>query len=126
VSELQPFRERALGLIEDVFGGERHIGAIKWHVGQGACEFTTFASSLSTFDFSCLTQLVVSAHDRCVRVEVFGGGPRRLKIHVSERSRGGGDPSTQQHPTLEAHVAAIRKGGNRAMQELYDSMKSES
>jgi hypothetical protein len=121
------FIVRAMTVIEDVFGGEHHVGPIKWKGGLwGSCSFTTHESQLSTFDFSHLTRLVVRAHDQCLRAAVSGGGPRRLKILLSERKLDASDPLTGGCPTLEAHVSAIRKGGTRAMQELYDSMRIES
>ena len=120
------FRDRAKSVIDDVFGGDHHVGKIKW-IGDAwkRCEFTTFESSISTFDFSYLTRLVVAAHDHCVRVAVENGGPRRLKVIISERKLNASDALTGGHPALEEHVAAIRKGSSRAMQELYDSMEKK-
>ena len=120
------FRDRAKSVIDDVFGGEHHVGKIKWSGDtRKRCEFTTFASNISTFDFNELTRLVVAAHDHCVRVAVENGGPRRLKVTISERKLDASDALTGGHPALEEHVAAIRKGGPRAMQELYDSMEKK-
>lgn len=122
--DLAPFRERAENVIWKVFGGEHHVDSLKWKDNVwSSCTFLVDDSKLSTFDFSYLTRLVVAAHDEHIRAAVTGGGPRRLKILLSERKRGTSDPVSGGCPTLEAHVSAIRKGGGRAMQELYDSMR---
>lgn len=124
--ELASFRTRAMSVIDKVFGGEHHVQSLKWKDNiWSSCTFLTFESQLSTFDFSHLTRLVVVAHDEYLRAAVSGGGPRMMKILLSERKQGTMDPVSGGCPTLEAHIAAIREGGNRAMQQLYDSMRAE-
>ena len=66
-----------------------------------------------------MTRLVVVAHDECVRAEIRPN--RGLAVLFTGRTRSAEDfPIVQCHPTLEAHIAAIRTGD---MQGLYDSMK---
>lgn len=120
--KLAPFHVRASAVVEDVFGGEHHVSSLKWD--ERHCKFLTHCPDMSTFDFSELTRIVVSAHDNCVRVTVSNGGPNRLRIHIYDRERTSErDPLCRAHPTLERHVQAIREGGSRAMQRMYDEMR---
>lgn len=119
---LSTFQDRARAVIDDVFGGEHHVQSLQWN--ERHCKFLTYSPDLATFDFSELTRIVVAAHDHCVRVSVGNGGPRRLRIHIYDRARTSEhDPLCAAHPTLERHVQAIREGGSRAMQRMYDEMR---
>ena len=124
--ELPDFKTRALAVIELAFGGPHHVESLKWlHMGEPLWQHCTFLvyGDLSTFDFSGLTRLVVGAHDYCVRASVMNGGPRRLKVQLTDRHRREGDPSTEQHPELDEHVATIRGRNGERMQTLYDAMR---
>ncbi len=49
---LAPFRERAMSVINQVFGGEHHIDSLKWKDNVwSSCTFLTYEAQLSTFDF---------------------------------------------------------------------------
>ena len=67
----------------------------------------TLDRPLSTFDGRELTALVMLAHDRAIRLEVSGCGPHRVQLSFSRRGRRTGN-MYERHPTLEAHVAALR------------------
>lgn len=72
-------------------------------------------SDLATWDFNTLTQLVVLGHDMGIRVSVHPAGTRGLKLGFGAREGRYvfGDTDScmaRQHPSLEDHVAAIRKG----------------
>lgn len=114
-----PFRDRALAVIELTWGGKHHVGEITWE-DEAACRFT-LPSDMATWDFDELTRLVVAAHDQCVRACVLPK-MRYIGILLSDRKRFGKDPFVQAHPTLEAHVAAIR-GGRAAIRALGDAMR---
>lgn len=99
-------RETAVAFFAELFGGEHHIpkGLREWGIGWAV---TTSASRFATFDFNDLTRAVFLAHDRCLRLEVNPGGPRRVTIAIHQRVREGG--MSQRHPTLEAAVAGWRR-----------------
>jgi len=62
--------------------------------------------SFATYDFDLLTEAVVLAHDRCVRVAVMPHSTRTLKWTLHPRSREGG--SNAYHPTMEEALGSIR------------------
>lgn len=61
---------------------------------------------LSTFDSDDLTRLVVLCHDRCIRCDLTGKGPRIIEMVFHQRQRDGS--MYARHPTLEAAAAGIR------------------
>jgi hypothetical protein len=75
MSDTDKFRDRALDVIEEVFGGEHHVFHLKWE-GDG-CKFLV-NEQMATYDFSDLTRLVVACHDHCVR----GGDSKRRAAHA--------------------------------------------
>lgn len=90
-------QRECVAVLSDTFLGEHHVP--KCYVwGKGilcACD-----RPLSTFDFDGLTRLVVSAHDRCVRVEIAPRGPQVIAICLHKRS-GREGAVWDRHPTLE-------------------------
>jgi len=99
-------------VIVRVFGGVHNVMGCwnrkeVWPNNDGL-KMSLPASCLSTFDADGLTRLVVAAHDECVRVEIVGGGPRRVTVtfHVREGREG---CYYQKHPTMEQALAEIRK-----------------
>lgn len=90
-------REEAIAFFAVIYGGAHHIPGklavegLGWklqHWGQ-----------LSTYDFDLLTRLVLLAHDRCVRVSIQQGGPKRVAIVLHKRDPKGQDFS-ERHPTI--------------------------
>lgn len=65
------------------------------------------AQGMATFDTDHLTQLVVMAHDACVKVTLKPFGPHRMAIEFTPRVREGG--TLYRHPTIEEAVADNRK-----------------
>jgi hypothetical protein len=119
----RPFKERADAVIRFVWGGEHHVDTIKWTItrdgglSSSRCEFKIFGE-LSTFDFSEMTRLVVAAHDHCVRAAVWACGRQKLRVLLSDRRRTAPDHQDLfTHPTLEDHVACLRKTIDRS--ELF-------
>lgn len=117
-----PFVERALRVIGLAFGGPSKVGGLLWRhrIEFSECEFTVPPHVLATWDDGALTRLVVAAHDECVRASLR---PKRLRIIVRliSRTRTQEEPVDELHPTLEAHVAAIR-GDLAAICALRKSM----
>jgi hypothetical protein len=109
-------------VINGAFGGEHHVGSLKWGIDGATCTFLA-AKRLSTFDYNELTKLVVHCHDECVRGEISQGGPWNLKVRLSNRDRMSVHPDTGAHPTIEQHVEQIRRGGS--YQPLFDQLRME-
>ena len=63
---------------------------------------------LSTWDFNTLTVLVVLCHDRMIRMDVDGIGPRLTQLMFHQRKSREGD-SSQKHPTMEQAIKMIRE-----------------
>ena len=93
---------RAAKVLSQVYGGLLHVPIIK--------DYTTWAevdvySGVATYDGNQLTELVIAAHEACVKLEIVGSGPRRLKLLFYARNREGN--VSHRHPTLEQAVASF-------------------
>jgi hypothetical protein len=84
-------------LLADLFRGFHHINVKVKPFGRGI-EINPFIT-LSTYDFSLLTRMVLLCHDRCVRGEIMPSGPGRLKFAFHKRQRDG--RMFERHPTIE-------------------------
>lgn len=101
-------KENAVSFFATLFGGEHHIpGGTKGvkPFGDGWCVNGSF--DLATFDGNLMTELVFLAHDKAVRAEIQGSGPKRLNIAIFQRVREG--RMYDRHPTLEEAVEQWRK-----------------
>lgn len=76
-----------------------------WEYGKGVS--FVVRSYFATYDCDGLTRLVVGAHDRCIRVEVEGCGPKMLRVSMWPRN-GREGRLYERHPTLEQAAASIR------------------
>jgi len=94
-------------LLCDLFGGKHHIRTPIYEWGFGI-RVTAPDHRLSTFDFSLLTSLVLLAHDRCIRVEISNGGPRRVAINLHKRHKREGS-MFERHPTIEQAIETHRR-----------------
>jgi len=115
---MDDFKTRAERVIRQTFGGEHHVFSLKWF--DDSCTFLV-NEQMSTYDYAEMTKLVVHCHDNCVRGEVRCGGPRRLKVILSNRDRMHKYPDSCAHPTLGQHVEQIRQGGS--YQPLFDKLR---
>jgi hypothetical protein len=110
MAELKPFAERAEAVLSQVFGGMHHCRNVhRFFVGteMEMWEFNTF-QELSTFDSNRLTELVIAAHDQCVRVTVGPSGPKRVKIQMWPR-KGREGKLYNRHPTIEQAIETARR-----------------
>lgn len=98
MSDTSPFQQRAEAMLARVFGGMHHVHGLK-KVQPDRYWTCLHQGGAASFDFSILTRLVLGAHEYCLRVEITGGGPNRLKIHVSNRNRSA-DNSYERHPKI--------------------------
>ena len=108
--DLSPLATEAADILGQVFRGIYHLPRSNWEPERwtGPMVWAYVNGSLSTFDFSHLTELVVLAHDRCVRLTVKSAGPRGLHLEFHERNaRQGALPL--HIPFMEDHLHEIRK-----------------
>ena len=95
----------------EVFRGAHHVNwrLVKPQPG-GQISYTS-PVPLATFDGDELTRIVVAAHAHAVRVEVLPGGPHRIKLWLSPRTREGA--IYQRHPTLAVHLESLGTSAGR-------------
>jgi len=113
--DLSPLAAAVADLLANVFGGLRHVDAKSLRKADWSnphfFEFIIYGS-LSTWDNSQLTWLVVLAHDAMLRVsiEAVSSGTLRLLFHQrQERWEPGVNGIMSAMPTMETHLAHIRK-----------------
>lgn len=112
---LQGFTLSSLGeavaeLLEILVGGiyrlyPYDIRSTAWN--DTHCIEIRWNQSLSTYDDSLLTRLVILAHDRCIRVELSPRNFNYLTIRFHPRQREGG--IFERHPTIEQALNHWRK-----------------
>lgn len=96
-------------LLDDVFDGiyhlESNLNKVNWD-----CEYyikiNLTMHSLSTYDFSILTDLVILCHDRCLRCELQAVAPKVIKLQFHQRQREGS--IFEKHPTIEEAINRVR------------------
>jgi hypothetical protein len=117
--EMSPLGVEVANLLGDVYGGIYHLdfcplGKVNWSdpffirflLGRGE----------STFDGGEMTALVVLSHDRMIRIEINPCNFRYLELLFHKRKSRDGDIS-QRMPTIEDHIALIRKYSDRITDE---------
>lgn len=111
--ELSPFAVEVADLIGTLVHGIYHVSAevkkIDWS-NTYWIEWRTHMTFAST-DFAALTELVVLAHDRCIRVNIEPCSRTTLRILFTprKRKRDPDDYSVSLHPTLEENMERIRE-----------------
>lgn len=110
-TELTPFQRTAVEVLCAGLGSPWNIRTkwtkADWNCGRG-CAFTILTGELATYDFVHLTQLVLAAHDRCVRVAIAPKAFRYLTIYIHPRQRDG-DSIGSRHPTIEQAIETFRR-----------------
>ena len=112
---ISDFGRAVADLLGDLFAGIYHIDravmskSVDWSAPHHIS--VVVYGTMSTYDDSMLTRLVVLCHDRHIPCEVSGCGPRYIRLGFSPRNREG-VCCWDHHPTLEA--AAIRVRDNVA------------
>lgn len=104
--------DKATRILSKVYGGDHHIpGKIK---DKGHFVECNIWKTLSTYDNTELTRLVIAAHDECCRIAIQPGGPGYLKLLFSNRKRPEGcgeDPIMDGHVTIEEAIEVYRERG---------------
>lgn len=98
--------ERFNVVVNHAFGGWHHVEK-REPCGNSGVKFYVYGT-LSTFDFTLLTKLVLAAHAVRVRAEVGQAGPKRLKIwlHVRQNKP---DSWSEHHPSLDDLISDATK-----------------
>lgn len=109
IKNISPLGEQVADLVGHLFKGIYHIDseAMKANWDNPQHIKLSLGSELASVDANHLTELVLLAHDACLRVSVRPYGPRNLLLLFHQRQRGG--DFSQSCPTLEDHVWILRQ-----------------
>ena len=105
-SKLSPFGVQVADLLGFVFRGLYHLSEFSLTNAEWSNPERIeigYPSSLSTFDNSHLTELVILAHDLAIRLEIRPWTPRSLRLLFHRREGREGTFDTR-HPTIESAV----------------------
>lgn len=113
IEDMSELGEKAADFLGDVFLGlyhlpNRSLRRVKWDGDNEGIEITLYGP-LCTYDDNVLTRMIVLAHDRLLRLEISGCGPNYIKLLIHQRTLRTGGRQFERMPTLEDHVAMIRK-----------------
>lgn len=103
-ADMTDSQRECYALLCDLMGGAHHVPKVK-ECGFGIC--ANIPGGLATWDFCCLTRLVILCHDRCIRGEVSQGGPGSICLSLHKRQARDGS-TYERHPTLEDAIAMHR------------------
>lgn len=111
IKDMSPLGEAVADLLGDVWSGIYHLDSKKlrrvdWSDAH-CVSVQIYYQQLSTFDSSALTWLVVLCHDRCLRMSIDAVTVKTLQLTFHQRQRDGG--ISERMPTIEDHIASIRK-----------------
>ncbi len=112
VGDMSEFGARVADLLGDLFQGIYHLDSDKllkvdWS-STHHIEFALGWKSMSTFDDSLLTHLVLLAHQRAIRVEISGRTHHFLTLRFHPREHGH-EEWYRYHPTIEEAVRQFNK-----------------
>ena len=107
--KISPFGESVADLLGDLFKGIYHIDRrvlspkVKWDDSRSID--LIISGELATFDNNLLTNLVILAHCRCIRVSIEGCSSGYLKLVFSARDKDG--QNWNRHPSIKELSADI-------------------
>ena len=101
VKEISPLGENVAEILAIIWSGLYHLeGVEKVDWKDNYLIRVSIREPLATWDFNHLTQLVVLAHDACIRMQIT---PKGQKLLLSFHQRQGRDGEmSNRHPTLES------------------------
>jgi hypothetical protein len=114
VKDMSLLGETVANLLGDCFAGIYHLEdsdlkKVDWS-SSNFISFLLRGRDLATVDGSALTMLVVLSHDRMVRVSINPHSYRAIELMFHPRSsRSSDDACYKRLPTMEDHMAMIRK-----------------
>ncbi len=103
--EIELTLDEATEFFADLYCGEHHIPNKIIRYGRGWC--VNDYIPMATYDFDRLTKLVVMAHDRCIRAEIYPSSGGKFKVAIWKRKREG--TQSFKHSTMEEAIERIRK-----------------
>ena len=111
--ELSPFATEVADLIGTLVQGIYHVSDEVKKIDWSDTHWIEWRTHMSfaTTDFSRLTELIVLAHDRCIRVEIEPCSRTTLRVMFTPRKRSHEvhGCSIRSHPSLEDNVTRIRE-----------------
>ena len=96
-------KQEAFDFFAEFYGGDHHFPSELKPFGDGWK--MNHHGDLSTFDFNKLTELVLMAHDKCVRVGIMPA-MRDLSIVLHKRQREG--TIYERHPTIQEAIESYQ------------------
>ena len=95
-------QKRCYNFLCDMSGGSHHV----YEKVHPVCDFGIKINTqrdFATYDFDLLTQIVIMAHKRAIRVEFSGSGPNMVKLLISVRQHDKESKISyyERHPSLE-------------------------
>lgn len=112
VDNMSEFGAKVADLLGDLFLGIYHLESDKllkvdWSSAHHI-EFALGWKSMSTFDDSLLTNLVLLAHQRAIRVQISGRTHHFLTLMFHPREHGRDKAWHRHHPTIEEAVRRFK------------------
>lgn len=111
--EMSELGRRVADMLGDLFLGIYHLDSDKLKaVDWGNAHHVEFAlgwKSLATYDDSLLTNLVLMAHQRALRVQVSPRSNHYLTLIFHQRKSGMEHSWHERHPTIEDAITAFNK-----------------
>lgn len=95
-------QKRCYDFLCDMSGGSHHVYEKIHQLGDWGIKINT-QREFSTYDFNLLTQIVIMAHKRAIRVNFSGSGPNMVKLVITTRRH---DKQSklgygERHPSLD-------------------------
>lgn len=111
--EMSELGKKVADLLGDLFLGIYHLDsdklkAVDWS-NTHHIEFALGWKSLSTYDDSHLTHLVLLAHQRAIRVQISPRSNHYLTLIFHQRESGMKHEWHKRHPTIEEAIMAFDK-----------------
>ena len=110
--KMSPFGRKVADILGQVWRGIYHLD---YHGSLHKVDWMddrfiriTITGELATFDSQHLTELVVAAHDCCIRVSIGACNMQRIALEFSRRTARDGNLYLR-HPTIEQAVASWRE-----------------
>lgn len=102
-----PEQRRCIDALAWVFGGHHHLPKLG-EAGPRGVEMVTFRD-FSTFDCNTLTEIVLIAHARAVRIEIGARNMKYLRIFAHAREHDETKRRHERHPELSQLIAAAQR-----------------
>lgn len=95
-------QKKCYNFLCDMSGGSHHVYEKIHRIGDWGIKINT-QRDFATYDFNLLTQIVIMAHKRAIRVEFTGSGPNMVKLIISVRQHDKEEKLgySERHPSLE-------------------------